>query len=105
VVDSSLVKFRLPRHRSAATFTLTNLLHLGDDPLFIALDNRSFGQSLSTRSIDRLLKRAAQNANVAKVLSPHRIRHSSITAFLDPTSSRLDRKKVILDKVDLKYQK
>jgi hypothetical protein len=24
---------------------------------------------------------------------------------LDPTSSRLDRKKVILDKVDLKYQK
>jgi integrase/recombinase XerC len=63
----------------------------GSDPLFIALDNRSFGQSLSTRSIDRLLKRAAQKVNVAKVLSPHRIRHSSITAFLDGSNGDIRR--------------
>jgi integrase/recombinase XerC len=53
------------------------------DPLFIALDNQSFGKSLSTRSIDRIVKKAAERVNVTKVLSPHRIRHSSITAFLD----------------------
>jgi integrase/recombinase XerC len=62
------------------------------DPLFVALDNKCFGMRLSGRSIDRILKRTAQKAQATtKVLSPHRIRHSSITAALDATNGDVRR--------------
>jgi integrase/recombinase XerC len=64
----------------------------GVDPLFVALDNKCFGMRLSGRSIDRILKRTAQKAQATtKVLSPHRIRHSSITAALDATNGDVRR--------------
>lgn len=64
----------------------------GLDPLFIALDNKCYGMRLSGRSIDRILKRTAQKAQATtKVLSPHRIRHSSITAALDATNGDVRR--------------
>ena len=59
------------------------------DPLFISLDNHSRGMKLSTRSIDRLLKRATKRANVDKVMSPHKVRHSSITAALDASDGNI----------------
>jgi integrase/recombinase XerC len=59
------------------------------DPLFISLDNRSGGMKLSTRSIDRLLKRASKKAKVAKVMSPHKVRHSSITAALNASDGNV----------------
>jgi integrase/recombinase XerC len=52
-------------------------------PLFIALDNRSYGNRLSGRSLGYLVERLAQGADVEKRMSPHRVRHSSITAYLD----------------------
>ena len=61
------------------------------EPLFISLDNHSKGMKLSTRSIDRLLKRATTNANVSKVMSPHKVRHSSITAALDGSNGDIRR--------------
>jgi integrase/recombinase XerC len=64
----------------------------GLDPLFIALDRKCFGMRLSGRSIDRILKRTAIQAQATtKVLSPHRIRHSSITAALDATNGDVRR--------------
>lgn len=51
--------------------------------LFIALDRRSYGNRLSGRSIAYLIDRLAKGANVDKRMSPHRVRHSSITAYLD----------------------
>jgi integrase/recombinase XerC len=64
----------------------------GLDPLFIALDNKCYGMRLSGKSIDRILKRTAQKAQATtKVLSPHRIRHSSITAVLDATNGDVRR--------------
>ena len=59
------------------------------DPLFISLDNHTRGMKLSTRSIDRLLKRATKRANVDKVMSPHKVRHSSITAALDASDGNI----------------
>ena len=53
------------------------------EPLFIALDNRSYGNRLSGRSLGYLVERLAQGADVEKRMSPHRVRHSSITAYLD----------------------
>jgi integrase/recombinase XerC len=61
------------------------------DPLFISLDNHTKGMKLSTRSIDRLLKRATKRANVSKVMSPHKVRHSSITAALDGSNGDIRR--------------
>ena len=52
-------------------------------PLFIALDNRSDGKRLSGRSLGYLVERLAKGADVEKRMSPHRVRHSSITAYLD----------------------
>jgi integrase/recombinase XerC len=64
----------------------------GLDPLFIALDNKCYGMRLSGRSIDRILKRTAVQAQATtKILSPHRIRHSSITAALDATNGDVRR--------------
>jgi site-specific recombinase XerD len=34
-------------------------------------------------AIDRLLKRATIEANVSKVMSPHKVRHIAIAAALD----------------------
>jgi integrase/recombinase XerC len=51
--------------------------------LFIALDRRSYGKRLSGRSIAYLIERLAKDANISKRMSPHRVRHSSITAYLD----------------------
>ncbi len=53
------------------------------EPLFIALDNRAYGKRLSGRSLGYLVERLAKDVNVSKRMSPHRVRHSSITAFLD----------------------
>ena len=61
------------------------------DPLFVSLDNHSKGMKLSTRSIDRLLKRATERANVSKVMSPHKVRHSAITAALDGSNGDIRR--------------
>jgi integrase/recombinase XerC len=52
-------------------------------PLFMALDNRSYGNRLSGRSLGYLVERLAKDADVPKRMSPHRVRHSSITAYLD----------------------
>jgi integrase/recombinase XerC len=53
------------------------------EPFFVALDNRSYGNRLSGRSLGYLVERLAKGADVEKRMSPHRVRHSSITAYLD----------------------
>ena len=55
-----------------------------NEPLFIALDNHAYGSRLSGRSIDRnVVKKFGIEV---KVLSPHKVRHSTITAALDRTN-------------------
>jgi integrase/recombinase XerC len=67
------------------------------EPLFIALDGRSRGKRLTGRSVARVVDWTATDAGVTKHLSPHRVRHSSITTFLDAsggdvrTAQRLSR--------------
>jgi integrase/recombinase XerC len=69
--------------RSALTQWLSFRVGEPSQPLFIALDNRSYGNRLSGRSLGYLVERLAKGADVDKRMSPHRVRHSSITAFLD----------------------
>jgi integrase/recombinase XerC len=56
------------------------------DPIFIALDKRSYGLRLSGRSVARVVDWTTVDAGVEKHMSPHRVRHSSITAALDATN-------------------
>ena len=54
-------------------------------PLFCALDRAQFGRRLSTTSIYRIVRGIARQAGIKKAISPHRIRHSAVTAALDAT--------------------
>jgi integrase/recombinase XerC len=53
------------------------------EPLFIALDNRAYGNRLSGRALGYLVERLAKDADVSKRMSPHRVRHSAITTALN----------------------
>ncbi|BAQ66944.1 tyrosine-type recombinase/integrase [Geminocystis sp. NIES-3709] len=57
--------------------------------LFISLDNASNGHPLSDKSVYRLVKKYSSEIPSGKVLSPHQIRHSSITALLEATNGNV----------------
>lgn len=57
------------------------------DALFIALDLNTPGHPLTDSGIAKMVRTRAQKANISKPLSPHRIRHSAITAALDAGQS------------------
>lgn len=58
-------------------------------PLFISLDNATKGHRLSDKSVYRLVKKYSSEIPEGKVLSPHQIRHSAITAVLDATNGNV----------------
>lgn len=55
------------------------------DPLFCATHKGYWGNRLHTHSIYKLVQKYALIAGIDKVMSPHRIRHSSITEALNLT--------------------
>jgi integrase/recombinase XerC len=59
------------------------------DPLFSSLDRRSKGHRLDGSTIYRLVRGLSQAAGIDKVVSPHRIRHSAITAYLDASGGNI----------------
>lgn len=59
------------------------------DPLFISLDRRSKGHRLDGSSIYRLVRKFSKAAGIDKVVSPHQIRHSAITAYLDASEGNV----------------
>jgi integrase/recombinase XerC len=59
------------------------------DTLFISLDNRSKGHRLDGSSIYRLVRKFSESAGIDTVVSPHQIRHSAITAYLDASEGNI----------------
>jgi integrase/recombinase XerC len=61
-----------------------------DEPLFIAVDTNTFGKRFSGRSVaaTSLSDRGDGEVNplMGKRMSPHKVRHSSITTFLDASN-------------------
>lgn len=57
-----------------------------EEPLFISLDNAHFGHALTPDGLYRIISTLAKQAKIKKKFSPHRCRHSGITAALDATS-------------------
>lgn len=60
-----------------------------NSPLFIALDFHNKGHRLTGDSIRKMVVRYCQKAGIKKTMSPHRIRHSAITAALDATDGNI----------------
>ncbi len=59
------------------------------DPLFVALDFATIGHRITGDGIYKLVQRKTKQAGIEKVMSPHRIRHSAITAALDATDGNV----------------
>lgn len=58
-------------------------------PLFIALDRANWGHRITGTAIYKIVSAIAKNAGINKQMSPHRIRHSAITAALDATDGNV----------------
>lgn len=58
-------------------------------PIFIALDFASIGHRLTGDGLYKLVQRKTKAAGIDKAMSPHRIRHSAITAALDATDGNV----------------
>ncbi|NJN24416.1 MAG: tyrosine-type recombinase/integrase [Acaryochloridaceae cyanobacterium RL_2_7] len=63
--------------------------HQQTEPLFIALDRANYGKRLSGTSIYRIVRGYGQDAGVSEVFSPHKVRHSGVTAYLEMTDGDL----------------
>lgn len=60
-----------------------------DAPMFISLDPVNPGHRLTGSAIYWIVQQACKASGVSKQMSPHRIRHSSITAALDATDGNV----------------
>jgi len=60
-----------------------------DAPLFTSLDFHNSGRRLTGDGIRKIVVRLCTKAGIKKVMSPHRIRHSAITAALDATDGNV----------------
>lgn len=60
-------------------------------PVFISLSPTSEGHRLTGQAIYQIVREAAEKAGIKKIMSPHRCRHSSITAALDATGGDVRR--------------
>ena len=60
-----------------------------DRPLFIALDHNYLGHRLTGTAIYGIVSTIARSAGITKRMSPHRMRHSAITAALDATDGNV----------------
>jgi integrase/recombinase XerC len=60
-------------------------------PLFVSIAHLTYGHRLSGTSIYRIVRELAAMAGIKKTISPHRIRHSGITAALVVTGGDVRR--------------
>ncbi|MFW6264136.1 MAG: tyrosine-type recombinase/integrase [Cyanobacteriota bacterium] len=70
-------------------------------PLFITLDRATRGTRLGGNAIYQVVRQLAKSAGIRKPISPHRIRHSAITAALDATNGDTRRVQKFSRHVDL----
>jgi integrase/recombinase XerC len=58
-------------------------------PLIVSLSHNCYGARIAGDSIYRIVQGYAEAAGIERRVSPHRLRHSSITAFLDASGGNL----------------
>lgn len=65
--------------------------HQPDKALFVSVNPGYSDGRLCTQGIYTIVKTRCQDAGITKIMSPHRIRHSSITAALEATNGDVRR--------------
>jgi integrase/recombinase XerC len=63
--------------------------NLPGQPLIVSLSHNCYGGRIAGDSIYRIVQGYAEAAGIERRVSPHRLRHSSITAFLDASGGNL----------------
>ena len=63
--------------------------NLSGQPLITSLSHNCYGARIAGDSIYRIVQGYAEAAGIERRVSPHRLRHSSITAFLDASGGNL----------------
>jgi integrase/recombinase XerC len=63
--------------------------NVAGQPLITSLSHNCFGARIAGDSIYRIVQGYAEAAGIERRVSPHRLRHSSITAFLDASGGNL----------------
>jgi integrase/recombinase XerC len=63
--------------------------HAPGQPLITSLSHNCYGARIAGDSIYRIVQGYAEAAGIDRRVSPHRLRHSSITAFLDASGGNL----------------
>jgi integrase/recombinase XerC len=63
--------------------------NLPEQPLITSLSHNCYGSRIAGDSIYRIVQGYAEAAGIERRVSPHRLRHSSITAFLDASGGNL----------------
>jgi integrase/recombinase XerC len=58
-------------------------------PLFVTMDRAYAGKRMTGESLWKLIRTIAKAAGITKPLSPHKLRHSSITAALQATNGNV----------------
>lgn len=59
------------------------------DPLFVTMDRAYAGKRMTGEALWKLVRTIAKKAGITKSLSPHKLRHSSITAALEATNGNV----------------
>lgn len=90
--QQTTISLSLPTQQ-AIELWLQELAKLGLDqshpPLFVALDPSHRGHRLTGTAIYEIVRQCARSAGISKPMSPHRLRHSAITAALDATNGNV----------------
>jgi integrase/recombinase XerC len=63
--------------------------HMPGQPLITSLSHNCYGARIAGDSLYRIVQGYAEAAGIDRRVSPHRLRHSSITAFLDARGGNL----------------
>ncbi len=70
-------------------FETENMNNQANQPLFQAINSAHRGHRLTGTAIYQIVAQIAKGSGIAKQMSPHRIRHSAITAALDATNGNV----------------
>ncbi|PZO39041.1 MAG: hypothetical protein DCF19_15035 [Pseudanabaena frigida] len=87
--QKSLISLSIGTANAIQDWLSQNKTRNGDRPLFHSLDPVNHGHRLTGTAIYQIVDRLAKDSGISKKMSPHRIRHSAITAALDATNGNV----------------
>ncbi len=87
--QKSLISLSLGTANAIQDWLSQNKTKSCDRPLFYALDPVNHGHRLTGTAIYQIVDQLARDSGISKKMSPHRIRHSAITAALDATNGNV----------------